>query len=59
MLCYYLSLEVVFKGMAKKSYRETNRCRNSDDTEACASAKTHRREHVKFIGTNCKDRFRL
>ena len=30
---------------------------NSHDTEACASMKTGRRENVKFIVTNCKDRF--
>ena len=32
---------------------------NSGDIEACVSVKTHRRENVKFIVTNCKEKFRL
>ena len=35
------------------------RALNSGDIEACAGMKTHRRENLKFIVANCKDRFKL
>ena len=55
ILCYYFSLEVVLQGVTKN--KPPNRCRNSIDIEACASMKT--RENLKFIATNCEDRFKL
>ena len=41
----------------KQPYRKTNRCKNSSDIEACTSVKTDRKENIKFIVTNYKDRF--
>ena len=32
---------------------------NFRNIKVCASVKTRRRENVKFIVTNCKDRFKL
>ena len=39
-------------------YQKANQCRNSDDFEACASGKTNREENIKYIITNCEDRFK-
>ena len=58
MLWYYFSLEVVFQGVANNNRtKKRARCRNSVDIVAYASMLTHRRENVKLIVTNCKDRF--
>ena len=57
MLWYYFSL-VVFQGVANNNRtKKRARCRNSGDIVAYASMLTHRRENVKLIVTNCKDRF--
>ena len=54
MLCYYFSLEAVWQDMKEK---KRTRCRNPGDIEAYASVLIHRRENVKLIVANCKDRF--
>ena len=57
MPCYYFSLEAVLQGVVKITYQKRTRCENSGDIEAYASVLTHRRENVKLIVTNRKDKF--
>ena len=55
MLYYYFSLEAVLQDVKGKKQR--TRRRNSGNIEAYGSVLTHRRENVKLIVSNCKDRF--
>ena len=68
MLCYHFSLEVVLQSMSKNDptekqkfeakimKRKLSKQKLWSDIEACTT-KTDRRENVKFIVTNYKDRF--
>ena len=57
MLCYF-SLEAVLQDVAKNNpTKKRTRCRNSGDNKTYASMLTHRKENVKLIVANCKDRF--
>ena len=58
MLCYHFSLEAFLQGMAKNNPTEKkSKQKLYSGIKACASMKTDRRENVKFIVTNYKDRF--
>ena len=58
MLCYHFPLEAVLQSMAKNDPTENkSKQKFESDIKACASMKTDRRENVKFIVTNFKDRF--
>ena len=60
MFFYYFSLEAALQRVAKNNPTEKkNGSRNLGAIEARASVETHRRENVKFIVTNCKEKFRL
>ena len=52
MLCYHFSLEALLQDMAKN-----NPSKKHIEAKNCACMKTDRRENVKFIVTNYKDRF--
>ena len=54
VVCYQFSLEAGLQGMAKNNTTEKQKLWS--DIKACAM-KTDRRENVKFIVTNYKDRF--
>ena len=57
---YYALLLFSFRsGLARRERRgkKRTRCRNSDDIEAYARVLIHRKENVKLIVANCKDRF--
>ena len=45
--------------MSKNSTEKQIETKNSNDIEGCANMKTDRRENVKVIVTNFKDRFTL
>ena len=59
MLCYYFPLEAVLEDVAKinPTKKELDIGDIKGDIEAYASLLTHRRENVKLIVANCKDRF--
>ena len=60
MLCYYFSLEVILQGVAKNNPTVKQIDEKIQATmEHVPAVKTSRRENVKIIVTNCKERFKL
>ena len=58
MLCYYFSLKAALQDVAKNNpTKKELDVENSGDIEAYASMLTHRRENLRLIVANCKDRF--
>ena len=56
MLCYHFSLEAVLQSMAKNNPTE-NKSKQKFESDIKAHMNTDRKENVKFIVTNFKDRF--
>ena len=59
LLYYYFSLEAILQSMAYNIPAKKISTQKFRDIKECASGKTLRVENVKFIVTNCEERFKL
>ena len=59
LLYYYFSLKAILQSMAYNIPAKKISTQKFRDIKACASGKTRRIENVKFIVTNCEERFKL